>query len=77
MDLTDASAMTEASGLTDDPTAESTSAHDTERTKLRPPEAQAAAGRLLDKLRQETMAAPLQSLLVAFLIGVLVSRRGR
>jgi hypothetical protein len=72
MDLRHASAMTEASGITSDPdTSESmwASANLSEKTS------QEALLRTSDLLRRITLAAPLCSLLVAFLAGILVARR--
>jgi hypothetical protein len=66
MDMREASAMTEASGLTDDPDVPDTS-------KVLDPRLPAAS--LSAQLRKMTVEAPLQSLLLAFLLGVLVARR--
>jgi len=77
MDLTDASAMTEASGLTDDPAGKSAAQSGTEgaRSSRSQPSSQAPAARLADQLRAIATAAPLRSLAAAFVIGVLVARR--
>jgi hypothetical protein len=69
MDMNEASAMTEASGLTNN---EHTS--DAHRRPLRSP-SQDAAMRWAERLRRVTVKAPLQSLFVAFLLGVWVARR--
>jgi hypothetical protein len=65
MDMREASAMTEASGLTDDP--------EPDTAKVLDPRLPAAG--LSAQLRKMTVEAPLQSLLLAFLLGVLVARR--
>ena len=64
MDMKEASAMTEASGLVNDQGG----------VTARPTSSDAAA-RWADWLRQVTVRAPLQSLFVAFLLGVWVARR--
>jgi len=71
--------MTEASGLANDPagTASTTrSAGEVERDSepLRSPSQQAAV-LLSEQLRRVAMKAPLQSLVVAFLLGMWVARR--
>jgi hypothetical protein len=81
MDVRETSAMTEASGLTNDqggmgqgsgarPSAES----EASRRPLHSP-SQDIAMRVTDRLREVTVKAPLQSLFVAFLLGVWVARR--
>ena len=71
MDMQEASAMTEASGLaTDERGAEGSSRSGTMLMGARRP-----AERLSDQLRELTMAAPLPALFVAFALGVLVARR--
>ncbi|OKO85361.1 hypothetical protein AC629_19265 [Bradyrhizobium sp. NAS80.1] len=80
MDMRETSAMTEASGLIDDQ--EGTALAPGERTgeaaensrSLRSPSSDAAI-RWADQLRSITVKAPLQSLLVAFLLGLWVARR--
>lgn len=73
MDVKEASAMTEASGLVDEQDAiEQTSG--ARRRPLQSP-SQDAAMRWADRLREVTVKAPLQSLFVAFLLGVWVVRR--
>jgi hypothetical protein len=67
MDMREASAMTEASGMVNDPRDWSTS-----RTT---PEAGRAVKYLSDRLREATIAAPLSALSIAFLLGVMVTRR--
>lgn len=80
MDVKEASAMTEASGLVDDPEAigapqpsgQTESAGP--RTSLRQSPNEAAL-RWAERLRKVTMQAPLSSLFVAFLLGAWVARR--
>ncbi len=72
MDMKEASAMTEASGLiNEDGVAQTSEAH------RRPPQSpsQDVAMRWADRLREITVKAPLQSLFAAFLLGVWVARR--
>lgn len=72
MDMKEASAMTEASGLTNDQGGfEQRSGA---RQAVQSP-AQDVAMRWADQLREITVKAPLQSLFVAFLLGVWVARR--
>jgi hypothetical protein len=68
MDMKEASAMTEASGLTNE--------EDGNARRL-PPHmpSQDAAIRWAERLRKVTVKAPLQSLFVAFLLGIWVARR--
>lgn len=80
MDVKEASAMTEASGLVDDPDAMGapqpsgrTEAAETRRS-LRQPSNEAAL-RWAERLRKVTVQAPLSSLFVAFLVGTWVARR--
>lgn len=82
MDMRDASAMTEASGLTDErSTVEQTpgrrSASSPERASGRPLSSASSdlAMKLADQLREMTVKAPLRSLLVAFLLGAWFVRR--
>ncbi|RZN12998.1 hypothetical protein [Bradyrhizobium sp. Leo121] len=72
MDMKDASAMTEASGLINEDGVEQIS-----EAHRRPPQSpsQDAAMRWADRLREITVKAPLQSLFAAFLLGVWVARR--
>ncbi|SFH69100.1 hypothetical protein [Bradyrhizobium sp. Gha] len=79
MDMADLSAMTEASGLENDPAPNDTSstARGAPRSGGPRPEPQSAAADLSDELRRITAAAPLRSLLAAFLLGMLVARRRR
>jgi hypothetical protein len=73
MDTKEASAMTEASGLVDDQDGvEQTSR--ARRRSLNPPQ-QDAATRWAEWLRKVTVKAPLQSLFVAFVLGLWVARR--
>lgn len=73
MDVKEAAAMTEASGLVDehDGIEQTSGAHP---RPLRSP-SQEAAMRWADRLRRVTLKAPLQSLFVAFMLGVWVARR--
>lgn len=70
MDMKEASAMTEASGLTDEhrPTAD---AHRRQPQLL----SQDPAARWAERLREMTLKAPLQTLFVAFVLGMWVARR--
>jgi hypothetical protein len=72
MDMKEASAMTEASGLINEDGVEQTS-----KTRRRPVHSpsQDAAMRWADRLREITVKAPLQWLFAAFLLGVWVARR--
>lgn len=72
MDMKEASAMTEASGLVGEQ-----DAIKQVRARRRSPQspAQDAAMRWPDRLREVTVKAPLQSLVVAFLAGVWFARR--
>ncbi|MEY9184331.1 hypothetical protein ABIG06_005921 [Bradyrhizobium sp. USDA 326] len=83
MDIKDAAAMTEASGLTDDQggiqQTSSPRSGPREQTRafgpqLRSPSSDTAK-RWADQLRQVTVKAPLRSLLVAFLAGAWIARR--
>ena len=64
--MKEASAMTEASGLANE-----------QEGNARPPQtsSQDAAIRWAERLRKVTVKAPLQSLFVAFLLGIWVARR--
>lgn len=68
MDMKEASAMTEASGLTNEQDS------DARQRPLQSP-SQDAAIRWAERLRKMTVKAPLQSLFVAFLLGIWVARR--
>ncbi|MEY9135007.1 hypothetical protein ACVMII_003911 [Bradyrhizobium diazoefficiens] len=73
MDMKEASAMTEASGLTNERDGiEQIS--DARRRPLQSPSHDVAM-RWADRLRDVAVKAPLQSLFVAFLLGVWVARR--
>lgn len=72
MDIKEASAMTEASGVVNEQDLGQTS--DARRRPLQPP-AQDAAIRWADRLRELTVTAPLQSLTIAFVLGMWVARR--
>jgi hypothetical protein len=81
MDLKDASAMTEASGLADDHVSGKSAGHEPPgATKTGPSSDQLnpdsrPTPRLSDQLRTMARAAPLQALFAAFLLGVLIARR--
>jgi hypothetical protein len=79
MDMREASAMTEASGLTKDSDGieqpgTTLGTAQAMKGKLGAHSRPAAAG-LSENLQRMTLEAPLQSLLVAFLVGVIVARR--
>jgi hypothetical protein len=83
MDIKEAEAMTEASGLTDqqDRGNQTTSQRlgseekaGTVRSQLNSPSPEAAT-RWADQLREMAVRAPLRSLLVAFLAGAWIARR--
>ena len=80
MDMKEASAMTEASGLVRDQDAVGGAARPSGRTSagirrpLRQPSNEAAL-RWAERLRNMTVQAPLSSLFVAFLLGTWVARR--
>lgn len=73
MDMKEASAMTEASGLTND----QDGIEQTSSARRRPLQAPSpdAATRWAEQLRKVTVKAPLQSLFVAFLLGIWIARR--
>ena len=73
MDLRESSAMTEASGLTNQPE-DYEHACDARRQPVQSPSPDAAI-RWAERLRKVTVKAPLQSLFVAFLLGIWVARR--
>ena len=66
LDMKEASAMTEASGLANE-----------QEGNARPPQtsSQDPVIRWAERLRKMTVKAPLQSLVVAFLLGIWVARR--
>jgi hypothetical protein len=70
MDMNEASAMTEASGLVN----EQEQTTDARRRPAQPPSHDAAMV-WVDRLRKVTVKAPLQSLAVAFVLGMWVARR--
>ncbi|MCK1463497.1 hypothetical protein M2175_006977 [Bradyrhizobium elkanii] len=74
MDASETAAMTEASGLTNDPHGLENSLREKPWTKK-----QVDLGRwaeeLAERLRKVTVEAPLRSLLVAFVLGVWFARR--
>jgi hypothetical protein len=67
MDIKEASAMTEASGLVNE--------HEQVAEAHQPRSQQDAAGVWLDRLRKAAVQAPLQSLAVAFVLGMWFARR--
>ncbi|MGY3510617.1 hypothetical protein [Bradyrhizobium lupini] len=67
MDIKEASAMTEASGLVNE--------QEQAAEARRPRPIQDAAAVWADRLRKATVEAPLQSLAVAFVLGMWFSRR--
>jgi hypothetical protein len=73
MDMKEASAMTEASGLVDDRSGVEQPSGARRRLDRSP--SQDVAMVWADRLRKVTVKAPLQSLFVAFLLGVWVARR--
>jgi len=73
MDMKEASAMTEASRLTDEQD-DNERASDARRRPLESA-SQDFAIRWADRLRKVTVKAPLQSLFVAFALGIWVARR--
>jgi hypothetical protein len=72
MDMKEDSAMTEASGLTNDGGGMANTSGRRSRPSQSPHE---AAGRWAERLRKVTVKAPLQSLFAAFLLGIWVARR--
>jgi hypothetical protein len=81
MDFRETSAMTEASGLVDDLEGNTLASgarpggESGKNSRPLPFDSRQTAMRLSEQLRSLTMKAPLQSLLVAFLLGVWVARR--
>lgn len=83
MDMKEAAAMTEASGLTDDQAGLGRTSRlrpgSGERGESLAPQARTPAShsakRWADQLREVTVKAPLRSLLVAFLAGAWIARR--
>ncbi|MDA9408179.1 hypothetical protein [Bradyrhizobium sp. CCBAU 45384] len=82
MDMKESSAMTEASELTDAPGALERASVDRSSAntgsadgRATPPISRDAAVRWAERLREVTVKAPLQSLLVAFLLGIWFARR--
>jgi hypothetical protein len=73
MDMNEASAMTEASGLVEDQ--DRLNASPTTPGKGKQTVFPRAAPHLAEQLRKMTIDAPLRSLLVAFLFGAWVGRR--
>jgi len=80
MDIKEAAAMTEASGLTDgqggmEQTSSQRLGLDAHRAPQPNSHSSDSATRWADQLREVTVKAPLPSLLVAFLVGVWIARR--
>ncbi len=73
MDLKEASAVTEASGLANEQGGNAQTSCARPRPLQSP--SQGAAIRWAERLRKVTVKAPLQSLFVAFLLGIWVARR--
>jgi hypothetical protein len=73
MDIKEASAMTEASGLTNEQDGIGQTFGERGRSFQSP--SQDAAIRWAERLRKVTVKAPLQSLFVAILLGIWVARR--
>lgn len=73
MDMKEASTMTEASGLIDQQDGDDRTSDAPRRPLQSPPQDNAL--RWAERLREVTMKAPLQSLFVAFLLGIWVARR--
>jgi hypothetical protein len=74
MDVKEASAMTEASGLTDHQASLESASRRTHASQFEI-QLRSAMARLFAQLRQTTMEAPLRSLFLAFILGVWVARR--
>lgn len=74
MDMREAAAMTEASGLMDDQSGRENSSVRNSGS-AREMESRHPVARFSEQLRNMTLTAPLPSLLIAFLLGVLVARR--
>jgi hypothetical protein len=72
MDVTENSAMTEASGLTNGQQERESSSLRRHRDEL---DSRHPLLRASDRLRTITLAAPLPSLFAAFVLGILVARR--
>jgi hypothetical protein len=72
MDMNEASAMTEASGLVDD---QDRLKNASPRTPGKRTDFPRSATELAEQLRKVTINAPLRSLLMAFLLGAWVARR--
>jgi hypothetical protein len=71
MDMREASAMTEASGLADDQDRREKPGSDAAMRMNRDD----PLSRMAEILRRITMAAPLPSLFIAFMAGIMVARR--
>ena len=77
MDMREGSAMTEASGLSTEQSGveNASGAMPGTAKEMRGQDPYHGAVRFADQLRKLTSEAPLQSLLMAFLLGVLMARR--
>lgn len=81
MDIRESSAMTEASGLADEQIIAGNASHELPNAaKVKPSsprldQPSQSPARLSDQLRKMVREAPLQSVIAAFLLGVLVARR--
>jgi hypothetical protein len=74
MDVKEASAMAEASGLKDDQASLESASRRTHVSQFEI-QLRLAMARLSARLRQTTLEAPLRSLFLAFILGVWVARR--
>lgn len=74
MDMKEASAMTEASGLTDN-LDELEKPSRTTRASRNETQPRSPLARVSEQLRKTTAEAPLRSLFLAFILGVWVARR--
>jgi hypothetical protein len=75
MAMNETAAMTEASGLTGDQTSVHKAAEAIREVAKEIVEELPARERVADTIRKLTIQAPLQSLAIAFLLGVIVARR--
>jgi hypothetical protein len=74
MDVKEASAMTEASGLTHNEAGLESASRGTHASQFET-QLRASIARVSEQLRQTTLEAPLRSLCLAFILGVWVARR--
>jgi hypothetical protein len=75
MDMTEAAAMTEASGLPHDHGIELASEDARQGAGMGQDNAGSGSRKAIERLRRITVESPLQALSIAFLLGVLVARR--